>query len=249
MTIFTAELKYFLRSPLIWLVAALFAFVSAWSFLMAIELFTALQIKFAGMSDAPTITVGIIFPVIATLAKLSLLVVAIVGGLGFSRYSHNNGWSMINAHCGTDFIFVWKKFSACLLVCSIFLLPAISAVLVLALMAHIPIITVFIALFGLLLLIMWMLAGVLFLSSLSNNAGFAILLSLVVLIFLWSLSTSSLDASWGKNWLQVLSPHYHFLSFLSSSITYASVFYFLCGQMIFLYACTQRLAHRRMILS
>jgi len=249
MTIFTAELKYFLRSPLIWLVAALFAFISAWSFLMAIELFITMQINYAGMSNPPTIAQGIIFPVIATVAKLSLLIVAIIAGLSFSRYSQNNAWSMVNAYCKNDFIFVWYKFLACFLICLLFIAPSLFAVFVLSILAQISLSSVLLSSMGMLLLLMWMISLVLFLSSLSHNSGFAILLSLIVLVLLWSLSTGSLDASWGKNWLQTFSPQYHFHQFMSSSISFASVFYFVSGIVLFLFATKQRLAHKRMILS
>ncbi|HFC30528.1 MAG TPA: hypothetical protein ENJ44_05745 [Oceanospirillales bacterium] len=249
MNIFKAELKYYLRSPLIWLVAALFAFISAWSFLMAIEIFSRMQIKFAGMSDAPTISQGIIFPVIATIAKLSLLIVAIVGGLSFSRYQQNNGWSLIHAYQKSHFRFILQKFMADALVCLLFVLPAILSVIILAIMAKISLAAIFVAIIGLIFLLLWMLSLILFLSSLSNNSGFAILLGLVILVLLWSLSHSTLDASWGKNWLQVLSPQYHFLQFLGSSLSFASIFYFLSGILLMLWAISIRLTHKRMILS
>ncbi|VAW33584.1 hypothetical protein MNBD_GAMMA01-471 [hydrothermal vent metagenome] len=248
MSIFQAELKYFLRSPIIWLIMAISAFISAWSFLLSIELFTVMQVKFASMSDAPTIMQGIIYPVIAAQAKLLILIVAIVAGLSFARLSHNNGWILIQTYRQSELHLIRQKYLAILLICLIFVIPSTLAIVSLAIIANLNIMPVIIAVCGLILLLMWMLALAMYISSLLTNTGFAILLCIVVLLTFWLLAQSSLDVVWGKNWLQALSPQYHFQQFLSSHVSVASLFYFVFGTIILLLAVRIRLIHTRYLL-
>jgi len=248
-TVFQAELKYYLRSPIIWIIVALSAFVSAWSFLLAIDLFTVMQVKFAAMTDAPTIVQGVIFPVISAQAKLLILIVPIIAGLSFARLQTNNGWSMVNAYAFSELHFIKQKYLAVLLVSIIFIVPSFIAVLILAFMAHISFVPIIYAMIGLLLLLMWMLGLSMYISSLVSNSGFAILLCLVILLMLWVLSFSGLDAEWGKNWIQVFSPHYHYQQFLTSYLPFSSIFYFIAGVVFCIWAIKIRLIHKRYVLS
>ncbi len=248
MNLFQAELKYYLRSPFIWLIWAVMAFISAWSFLLSIELFSTLQAKFAGMSDAPTIVEGVIFPLLFAQSKLLMLVVAIVAGLSFARLSQNQSWSLIVATQLSDWQIVLQKYAALLLVCIIFMLPNLLAILSLLVMAQLPglpILIVVIAMLGLLLMLIWMLALGMWLSSLVDNSGFAILLCLAVFMLLWLISQSNLDAAWGKNWIQVFSPFYQFSRFTADTVPFVSVYYFVTGAAISLWAVTVRLLHKR----
>lgn len=245
MNIYQAELKYFLRSPIIWLIMALTAFVSAWSFLLSIELFSSLQVKFAGMSDAPTISQGILLPVIAAQAKILMVVIAIIGGLSFSRLHNNNGWSLIMGAQYSEWKTLKQKYLAALLVTFLFIFPAILAIVSLTIIANSQILAVVFASLGLLFLLMWLLALAMFISSLVENTGFAILLCLVVFLVLWLLSIASLGQEWGKNWIQVFSPFYHFQQFSQSKIPYASWFYFLTGTVLSLWATKIRIIHKR----
>lgn len=249
MTLFKAELKYYLRSPIIWIIVSLSAFVSAWSFLLAMDLFTAMQVKFAGMTDAPTILEGIIFPVISAQAKLLILLVPIIAGLSFSRLHTNNGWSLVNAYALSELNFIKHKYLAVLLVSVIFIAPSFMAVFILAFITHISLWPILFAMIGLLLLLMWMLALCMYISSLVANSGFSILLCLVVLMMLWVVSFSGLDASWGKNWIQVISPQYHFQRFLTPYLPFSSILYFIAGVIFYCWAIKIRLIHKRYVLS
>ncbi len=245
MTLYQAELKYYLRSPVIWLIVAVSAFISAWSFLLAIELFTTLQVKFAGMSDAPTIIQGIVFPLLSAQSKILIIIVAIIAGLSFSRLSHNQSWSLITSAQMPGWKIIQHKYLAVLFVCLIFILPAIVALLSLMFITGLQILPVFIALVGLLLLLLWMLALGLLLSSLVNNTGFAILLCIVSFMLLLLLSQSTIDAQWGKNWIQVFTPYYHFKQFTTDYIPLASIFYFVMGTVLFLWMTKIRLIQKR----
>ena len=249
MSIFHAELKYYLRSPIIWFIAAISAFLSAWSFLMGIELFTAMQVKFAGMTDAPTIVEGIIFPIISAQAKLFLLVVPIIAGLSFSRLSNNNGWSMVNVYALSELSFINQKYLACFLVTLLFIIPTFFAVILLSFMTKISLLPVFFGMSGLFLLLLWTLGLCMYISSLVSNSGFAILLCLVVLLMLWVLYYSGVDSQWGKNWIQVVSPNYHFRRFFSSYLPYSSILYFVAGIFFSLWAIKTRVIHKRYLLT
>lgn len=240
-----AELNYFKRSTLMWFVMALFGFVSAWSLLMTMEVFANVQVKFAGMSDAPTLYQGIIYPVIAMQAKLMILLVSIVAGLSYSRLGQYNAWSLLlTAHC-SEFLIVQHKYWATVLVACFFVLPLFLALMCLSFFAKMAVLPVLVSLFGLSLLILWMLALCHYLSSLVTNAGFAVLLCAMVLMLFLMLSQSASSASWGKNWLQVFSPFYHFQRFNSDTFSLVSVFYFVSNISLFLWLTTIRLRHKR----
>jgi len=247
--IFQADLKYYLRSPIIWLILAMSTFISAWSFLLSIEIFTVMQVKFAGMADAPTIMQGIVHPVIAAQAKSLILIVSIIAGLSFARLSHNNGWFLIKGYNQSEFHLIGQKYLSIFLVCLIFIIPSMLAIFSLVVITGIKILPIIIAICGLLLLLLWMLALAMYISSLVANTGFSILLCIVVLMVLWTLSASSVDASWGKNWLQVLSPQYHFQQFFTSFVSYASLFYFVAGIILCVWATRIRLIHKRYLLT
>jgi len=249
MNIFQAEIKYYLRSPLIWVVVALSSFISAWSFLLAIDIFTTMQVKFAGMTDAPTIVQGIIIPVISAQSKLLLLIAPIIAGLSFARLSSNNGWTLINANLSSEFSYVKQKYTAIFSLSLIFLIPSLVGIILLVIMAKISIYQLSFAFLGLLLLMMWMLSLCMYISSLINNSGFAILMCLVILLVLWVLSFSGIDATWGKNWIQVFSPQYHFQKFLTPYVPYSSFVYFIAGTVFSLWATKIRLIHKRYVLS
>ncbi len=236
---------YYLRSPIIWLVLAMSAFVSAWTFLLLIDLFTAMQVKFNGMTDAPTTVQGIIYPVISAQAKLLILVVSIIAGLSFSRLHNNNGWTLVNSYAGSDLNFVLQKYMAGLLVSLVFVLPALLSIIALSFMTSMSVLPIVYAILGLLLLLMWMMALGMFISSLVNNSGFAILLCMVVLLILWVISYSSLDMTWGKNWIQVFSPQYHFQQFLTPYLSISTLFYFIADILILIMAINFRIKHRR----
>ncbi len=245
MNLFQSELKYYLRSPIIWVIMSLTAFLSGWSFLMSVDIFTAMQIKFVGMSDAPTLLQGIVTPVITAQTKVQLLIIAIIGGLSFARLNTNNGWSMIVSNQLNEWEIVRQKYLANLVVVFLFVLPVVLSIMVLAYVANLDFLVIIVVIMSLLLFIMWMLAIALLLSCLVDNSGFAILLCIVVFIFLWLLSQSTTNVEWGKNWIQVISPFYHFKQINNEVINMASIFFFVCGTFLSLSLTRLRLLHKR----
>jgi ABC-type transport system involved in multi-copper enzyme maturation permease subunit len=248
MTLRQAELKYYLRSPIIWLILAFTAFISAWSFLLSIDVFTTLQVKFAGMSDAPTITQGIIIPMLLAQSKLLIIVVAIIAGLSFARLSDNNSWFLLTSSQLSEWDIIYHKYSALLIIVLIFILPTLLALGCLSFITGVQFAPLALAILGLLLLLMWMSALTMLISSFVNNSGFSILLCLFVLLFLWVLSQSAVEFEWGKNWLQALTPFYHFNKFSSDYISFSSLFYFVIGTGINLWLIKIRLIQKRYVL-
>jgi ABC-type transport system involved in multi-copper enzyme maturation permease subunit len=248
MTLRQAELKYYLRSPIIWLILAITAFISAWSFLLSIDVFTSLQVKFAGMSDAPTITGGIIIPMVLAQSKLLIIIVAIIAGLSFARLSDNHSWFLITSCQLSEWGIIYQKYSALLIIILIFILPTLLALACLAIITGAQLIPVALAILGLLLLLMWMSALAMLISSFVSNSGFSILLCLFALLFLWVLSQSAVESEWGKNWLQALTPFYHFKKFSSDYVSFSSVLYFLMGTVLNLWLVKIRLIQKRYVL-
>lgn len=245
MSLLKLEITYFLRSPVIWIIVALMAFITAWSFLLAVELFTSMQVQFAGMSDAPTIMQGIVFPVIFAQAKLSILIVSIVAGLSFSRLHNDNGWFLILSSPQSGFSTVIQKYFAILTIIGVFLIPFVSAMCFMYMLSDISSYQLFVAFSGLILLNLWMSAFAILISAFINNSGFSILLNMVLLFGMWGMSASVLDDSWGKNWLQTLSPQYHFKQFLAENLSLSSVYFFVSGIVILLWLTSLRLHNKR----
>lgn len=248
MNLFQAELKYYLRSPIIWVILALSAFISAWSFLLSVEIFTTLQVKFVGMSDAPTIANGIIYPLIGAQSKILIIIVSIIGGLSFARYSETISSHLISNSQLSASQVIKHKFMALLLISFLFIFPTIAAIVSLVFMTKIHIFTISVAILGLLLLMIWMLALALLISSFVKNTGFSILLCIVVFLGLLLLSQSSFDNSWGKNWIQVFSPFYHFKQFTNDYVPYSSLMYFIVGSLLSLWLAKIRFVHNRYML-
>jgi len=249
MNTFQTEIIFFKRSTLLWFILALFAFVSAWSLLMTMEVFASVQVKFASMSDAPTLYQGIIYPVMVMQSKLMILLVAIVAGLSYSRLSQNNAWPLLLSSCQSEWSIVVQKYLASFVIAMVFVLPVFAALICLSFLAKIAIFPVLMSLFALLLLIAWMLAMGHFLSSLVNNAGFAVLLCTLVLMVFLMLSQSTIAVTWGKNWIQVFSPFYHFKRINSDIFSMVSLFYFFSNIALLLGLTMIRLKHKRYLLS
>ncbi|MCB1586650.1 MAG: hypothetical protein KDI52_10230 [Xanthomonadales bacterium] len=249
MSLYQLELRHFFRSPLIWIIMSISAFIGAWTFLMAIELFSVIQVKFAGMSDAPTIVQAVVFPVISSQAKISMIIVAIISGLSFARLQQQNGWFLIFSIAKSEWNLTLQKYLGGIVIVLLFLLPAFIAMLALIILADLQMKLVITALLGLILFVCWLSALGVMISSWVNNSGFAILLNILVFFGLWGMSLSVLDASWGKNWLQSFSPNYHLQNFMSEVLPYSSIIYFLSGIVIFLIAASIRINHRRYLLN
>jgi len=248
MNLLQAELNYYLRSPIIWIILALSAFVSAWSFLLSVELFTTLQVKFAGMSDAPTITKGIIFPLIGAESKILIIIVSIIGGLSFARYTETYSLHLVTNSLLTDTQIIKQKYIAIFLISLLFIVPTIAAIVSLVFISKIQIYTISIAILGLLLLMIWMLAISMLISIFVSNTGFSILLCIVIFMGLLLISQSDLDSSWGKNWIQVFSPFYHFKQFTNDYLPLSSICYFAVGSILSLWLVKIRLMHKRYML-
>ncbi|MCB1594953.1 MAG: hypothetical protein KDI76_08555, partial [Xanthomonadales bacterium] len=155
MSLYQLELRHFFRSPLIWIIMSISAFIGAWTFLMAIELFSVIQVKFAGMSDAPTIVQAVVFPVISSQAKISMIIVAIISGLSFARLQQQNGWFLIFSIAKSEWNLTLQKYLGGIVIVLLFLLPAFIAMLALIILADLQMKLVITALLGLILFVCW----------------------------------------------------------------------------------------------
>ena len=197
------------------------------------------------MSDAPTITQEILTPYLSSQAKILVFITSIIGGLSFSRLNHNNGWELLHGAQRSAFKLMVQKYLALVVVCLLFITPALLATVSLIIVSLNPWLQVVILMLGLVLLMLWMLALTMMLSSFVKNSGFAILLSLIVLMTLLLITQSSLGDEWGKNWLQLFSPFFHFIQLSKNRIPITSIYYFLFGIIMFLWIAKIRIVHKR----
>lgn len=242
---FQAEKVYFFRKPLIFVIFALLSLTFSWGFLSLIDVFQANQIKFSGMTDAPSVLEAVVFQALQWQVKLLLVLCSIIGGLTYARWNQNNLHSFYLQSSQSTPHWVLSKFAFAIFLMLIFSLPSLLQIFYVYVKAEQFSIRIVSALCGWLLVLAWMIAFTQFISSLLKNSAFAILLNIVVLGFSWFIGFSLTDNSWGKNWIQVLSPSYQFQQFLTVQISLASVVYFLFGIGILLLATTLVLKHRR----
>ncbi|WP_154224468.1 hypothetical protein [Marinicella rhabdoformis] len=219
------------RTASIWLVLALLMFSCSWLFWLMVDRYTQLQSAFIAMAQPPSVTDHLLVPFFKTMAQVSMLLVAVISGMAIAQERSQGTWIQVFKQPNR---MVVNKWLASWSVSGFLLLTLLLAWLCLdgASQLHQPVIGL--ALLALILLLSWLKALGLYLSSLSSQSGMAILLSLVVFTLLWMLGQNQSVAEFGVNWLVLLSPLKHFDWLSGGQLSVASLIYFLLGTLVFL---------------
>lgn len=219
------------RTPAVWLVLALLMFSCSWLFWLMVDRYTQLQSAFVSMAQPPSVTDHLLVPFFKTMAQVSMLLIAVVSGMAIAQERSQGTWIHVFKQPNR---LVVNKWLASWSVSGFLLVTLGLAWLCLdgASQLHQPVI--WLAALALILLLSWLKALGLYLSSMSSQSGMAILMSLVVFTLLWMLGQNQSVAEYGVNWLVLLSPLKHFDWLAGGQLSVASLIYFLLGTLVFL---------------
>jgi len=221
----------------LWLILAVLSFVVSWLFLHMLDRYLALQPELLKLSAPPSITEALLIPLSQNLIKIMLLVVAVTAGNSVAQERQDgtvNYVLRIPVRQGLNYPIVDKFKSHMWLV----VFPVLMTIMVAGLLrlgAEIDWLMVFALILAMVLCCAWLIALALWLSSLTNQSGFAVLLTLVVFMMLWVIGGQTALDDYGINWLNLVLPEQHFNWLSHGQINLSSLLYFMGGTGLFLW--------------
>ncbi|WP_162846842.1 ABC transporter permease [Marinicella litoralis] len=229
------------RSPLLWVVLSLIAFIAAWLLWQRLDRYIGLQASFATLPSPPNITHALWVPFILTLAKLLLLIIAMTTAKAFAEErAHKTLWYLL-INKQTYYHVVWAKFKAQWMIL-LFVWGQLSvAAFLLATGGELNWTQSLVGLFGISLFTLWFVSLGMLISSFCQSTGTAVLLSSVVFVLLWVIGGESVGQEFGLNWLHLISPVQHLKWFCQGEISLSSLFYFIGGGIVLLLLTAQNL--------
>lgn len=237
------ELKYLWGRPRLWLILSVLAFVVSWLFLHMLDRYMALQPELLKLSAPPDVTTALLQPLSQTLIKVMLLVVAVTAGnaIAQERQEGTLNYVLRANHNRLSRLPIVAKFIShlWLIVFPLLLLALVAGLLSMA--AEVDWLLVFSMMLAMVLCCVWLIALALWLSSLSNQSGFAVLMTLVVFIALWVMGGQSVLDEYGINWLNVILPKQHVNWLSQGQINLSSIIYFIGGTGFFLWQAQQQI--------
>ncbi|MCX7543792.1 ABC transporter permease [Marinicella gelatinilytica] len=220
----------------VWLILSLLAFVVSWLFLHMLDRYMALQPELLKLSVPPNITEALLLPLSQNLMTVMLLVVAVTAGGSVAQERQEGTLDYLWRIPAKPWFHlpIMAKFKShlWLTVFPLLMLFAVAALLTLG--GDVDWLLVSAMGLALLLGCAWLIALALWLSSLANQAGFAVLLTLVVFILMWVIGGQSALDEYGINWLNLLLPEQHLNWLSQGKINLSSLLYFVGGTTLFL---------------
>ena len=221
------------RGPLIWLVLAMLSFVVAWMFWQLLVRYINLQTSLQSLPNPPSVTQALWVPFVLTLAKVLMLLVALISGFSIAQErSHKTLWYLLINR--TDYgAVVTAKLKA---QWPIFIWMWLQMAVVLGLLAtggQIDFLQVLMGVVGLSLLVIWLLTLGQLISSYCNSTGTAVLLNVVIFTISWLMNGETLNQEYGFNWLSLISPVRHLQWFCDGEVSASSLLYFIGGSLMF----------------
>ncbi|MCF6319336.1 MAG: hypothetical protein L3J83_08670, partial [Proteobacteria bacterium] len=182
---------------------------------------------------------------ILTLAKMAMIVVAVLSGLSFAHEKQMDTLQYLLMNQKGELHTVLNKFAAQLLPVSIFFIIVFMALLVFNAGSILEPALVASGVFALILYLIWLISLGLLISLLLNNSAAAVLSCMVVFVGIWMLGQGVQGAEWGKNWIVVISSQHHLSQMSLGVIKISSLWYFLAGTGLNLWFCKMRLSKMR----
>ena len=203
MSVFRKELKNLLRSPALWLMMALLSFVAAWMCWQMLDRYLSLQSQLSQLPYPPAISQTLWQPMMLMLAKIMILLVAMVSASVMTRersertifyllLTQRSPWSVIRG----KFLAAW--------------------VLLIYLWLHVLLIwalletggsldgwQVFTGVTGISLTLMWMLALGMLIAVYNTSMAASALMTVLIVAGLWMLGASQYASEFGLSWLSL----------------------------------------------
>lgn len=223
--------------PRLWLILSVLTFVIGWLFLHMLDRYLALQPELLRLSAPPDIHEALLMPLNQNLIKVMLLLVAVTAGSCVAQERQTGTLDYILRIAAKPWyrLPVMDKFKSHLW---LVLFPCAILIVVAGLLSpggSVNIIMLIAQLLAMVLCCAWLIALAIWLSSMSNQSGFAVLLTLVVFVLIWVLGEQSVWDDYGINWLNVVLPEQHFSWLSRGQINLASLLYFIGGAVLFLW--------------
>lgn len=247
--LYQKECKTLWRQSRLWLIMAALAFLISWLFLHMLDRYLALQPELLKLSAPPNLTDALLLPLSHNLVKVLLLLVSVTAGTAVAEERQSGTVTMLlraqRRHWYQSVVMCKFRSHLWLLLFPVLILLVVAVMLSLG--GVINWWQVGVMLLGWLLFGSWLIAVALWLSSLTRQTGFAVLLCLVVLSGLWVVGGQAVFDEYGINWLNLMLPEHHLNGLFNSHLNISSVLYFIGGAALFLYwsqANIHRLRHQ-----
>ncbi len=219
----------------VWIILAALSFIVSWLFLHMLDRYMALQPELLKLAAPPTVTDALLVPLSQNLIKIMLLVVAVTAGTSFAQERQlQTVFYLLRTERPLYHSVAMEKFKAHLWLLLFPGLILLTTAIFLSLAGQVNWLQVLAMMLALLLCTAWLVALALCLSVRVNQAGFAVLLCLVVFAGLWILAGQELIGEYGVNWINLLLPVQHFNWLLEGQINPASLLYFIGGTLLWL---------------
>lgn len=234
MSVFGKELRNLLRSPVLWLMMALLSFVTAWMCWQMLDRYLSLQYQLSQLPYPPAISQTLWQPMLLMLAKVMILLVALVSAGVMTReraeqttlyllLSQRSAWSVVT-----------HKFMAAMLLLLYLWLHLLLIWALLETGGSLNGWQVFTGVTGISLTLIWMLSLGMLIAVHNSSMAAASLMTVLVLAGLWVLGAGSYASEFGLSWLSLWSPAHHLKWLLSAELSVSSLVYFVGGTWLFL---------------
>ncbi len=206
-----------------------------------LDRYFSLQSGFLAVPNPPTLTSHLFQPMVLTLAKLLLLVMAVTTSLAFAqeRSQHTLWYLMLNQDNWAGV--VWGKFKAQLWLLLFVWLQLLVGTLLLHSGGELNWQQIMLAWLGLTLFCVWSLCLGMCLSAHCSNTGMAVTLCLLVFILLWFIGGEGVGDGYGVNWLVLLSPATHLRWLSQGEVHVGSLYFFVFGSVFWLWLTAQKI--------
>ncbi|MCW8870548.1 MAG: hypothetical protein OQK49_07570 [Proteobacteria bacterium] len=229
----------------VWLILAALSFVVSWLFLHMLDRYLALQPELLQLSVPPDMAEALLTPLSQNLIKVMLLVVAVTAGNSVAQERQEGTLDYIlrvpARHWFNVAIIDKFKSHMWLVVFPVLMIIIVAGLLDLG--AEVNWFMVLALILAMVLCCGWLISLALWLSSLSNQSGFAVLLTLVVFMVLWVIGGQPVLDDYGINWLNLVLPEQHFNWLSQGQINLSSLLYFIGGSGLFLWLAHCQIEH------
>lgn len=233
------------RSPLIWVVMAIISFIAAWLFWQMLDRYIALQNNLVNLPNPPNITGALWTPFFLTVSKLLTLLVAFTTAIAVTQEKSQNTLWYLLINQQSIFSVVLAKLKAQLPNLIFTLLILMIAALLLHVGGQLNLLLVLFSFLGMVLYLIWLTALGMFVSSMIDSTGAAVLLNLLVFGVFWFLGGEQVAQGFGVNWIHLFSPAHHLRWFAQGELSLSSLVFFVFGTFLFLWLLTLNLQNTK----
>ncbi|KAA3641670.1 MAG: hypothetical protein DWP95_06350 [Proteobacteria bacterium] len=220
----------------VWLILAVLSFIIGWLFLHMLDRYLALQPELLKLSAPPNLSDALLLPLSHNLIKVMLLLFAVTAGNSVAQERQEGTLDYVLRLSPRPWyrLPIMAKFKSHLWLAGFPVLTLLVTAALLSMGGKVDWLMVTAMLVALILCCSWLIALALWLSSMANQSGFGVLLTLVVYMVMWIMGGQTALDEYGINWLNLLLPEQHFNWLSQGQLNLSSIFYFVGGTWFFI---------------